>query len=192
MLQRADLWSLEQYSEARSGFREEVLAHKQNRRVRIGDHILLIFEDQLTIKYQIQEMLRIERIFEASAIDEELDAYNPLIPDGANLKATFMLEYGDVAERKEALIRLLGVEDKIWIRVGDHDLVRPIADEDLDRSRDEKTSAVHFVRFEFTDAMVADAKRGAPVSIGIDHAEYTHSVDPLPAPVRDCLVGDFA
>lgn len=191
-LARSDLMTLETYSVERPEFRSKVIAHKKNRQVGIGAHATLYFEDRLTIQYQVQEMLRIERIFEASAIDEELDAYNPLIPDGANLKATFMLEYGDVAERKEALIRLLGVEDKIWIRVGDHDLVRPIADEDLDRSRDEKTSAVHFVRFEFTDAMVADAKRGAPVSIGIDHAEYTHSVDPLPVPVRDCLVGDFA
>ena len=191
-LARSDLMTLETYSVERPEFRAKVIAHKKNRQVGIGAHATLYFEDRLTIQYQVQEMLRIERIFEASAIDEELDAYNPLIPDGANLKATFMLEYGDVAERKEALIRLLGVEDKIWIRVGDHDLVRPIADEDLDRSRDEKTSAVHFVRFEFTDAMVADAKQGAPVSIGIDHAAYTHSVDPLPEPVRDCLVADFA
>ena len=191
-LARSDLMTLETYSVERPEFRAKVIAHKKNRQVGIGAHATLYFEDRVTIQYQVQEMLRIERIFEASAIEEELDAYNPLIPDGTNLKATFMLEYGDVAERKEALIRLLGVEDKIWIRVGDHDLVRPIADEDLDRSRDEKTSAVHFVRFEFTDAMVADAKQGAPVSIGIDHAEYTHSVDPLPAPVRDCLVADFA
>ena len=191
-LARSDLMTLETYSVERPEFRAKVIAHKKNRQEGIGAHATLYFEDRLTIQYQVQEMLRIERIFEASAIDEELDAYNPLIPDGTNLKATFMLEYGDVAERKEALIRLLGVEDKIWIRVGDHDLVRPIADEDLDRSRDEKTSAVHFVRFEFTDAMVADAKQGAPVSIGIDHAEYTHSVDPLPEPVRDCLVADFA
>ena len=191
-LARSDLMTLETYSVERPEFRTKVIAHKKNRQVGIGAHATLYFEDRLTIQYQVQEMLRIERIFEASAIDEELDAYNPLIPDGTNLKATFMLEYGDVAERKEALIRLLGVEDKIWIRVGDHDLVRPIADEDLDRSRDEKTSAVHFVRFEFTDAMVADAKQGAPVSIGIDHAAYTHSVDPLPEPVRDCLVADFA
>ena len=191
MLQRADLWSLEQYSEARSGFREEVLAHKQNRRVRIGDHILLIFEDHLTIKYQIQEMLRIEKIFEAAGIQEELDAYNPLIPDGDNWKCTMLIQYPDVAERKQRLSELLGIEDKIWAQVGEGERIWPIADEDLDRSKDDKTAAVHFMRYQLTEHDRAALKVGAPIRFGIEHLAYPADEVTLNEDTRASLIGDL-
>ena len=191
MLQRTDLWSLEQYSEARSGFREEVLAHKQNRRVRIGDHVLLIFEDRLTIKYQIQEMLRIEKIFEAAGIQEELDAYNPLIPDGDNWKCTMLIQYPDVAERKQRLSELLGIEDKIWARVGEGEKIWPIADEDLDRSKEDKTAAVHFMRYQLTDSDRAALKAGAPIRFGIEHLAYPTDAITLNEDTRMSLIGDL-
>ena len=191
MLQRTDLWSLEQYSEARSGFREEVLAHKQNRRVRIGDHVLLIFEDRLTIKYQIQEMLRIEKIFEAAGIQEELDAYNPLIPDGDNWKCTMLIQYPDVAERKQRLSELLGIEDKIWAKVGEGEKIWPIADEDLDRSKDDKTAAVHFMRYQLTDHDRAVLKAGAPIRFGIEHLAYPIDAITLNEDTRMSLIGDL-
>ena len=191
MLQRADLWSLEQYSEARAGFREEVLAHKQNRRVRIGDHILLIFEDQLTIKYQIQEMLRIEKIFEAAGIQEELDAYNPLIPDGDNWKCTMLIQYPDVAERKQRLSELLGIEDKIWAQVGKGEKIWPIADEDLDRTTADKTASVHFLRFEVTPEQINALKDGATLYAGIDHPSYPIDRYEVPAAIRESLTADL-
>ncbi len=175
-LTREDLFSLEQYAVARPEFREKVLAHKRNRRLELGTNAALYFEDRLTMQYQVQEMLRIERIFEADAIQEELDAYNPLIPDGSNWKATAMLEYGDVEERKRQLAMLRGIEDLIWVRVDGFDPVYAIANEDLDRSNEEKTSAVHFMRFELTDDMVAELHRGAGVTMGVNHDFYRHEI----------------
>jgi hypothetical protein len=147
-LSRDDLYSLEQYAEARPAFREKVLAHKKNRRLDLGTNAALYFEDRLTMQYQVQEMLRIEKIFEADGIREELDAYNPLIPDGSNWKATFMVEFPEVEERKAMLAKLVGIEDRVYVQVADFGRVHPIADEDLDRDTEEKTSAVHFLRFE--------------------------------------------
>jgi len=191
-LTRDDLYSLEKYAEVRGDFRAEVMAHKKNRQVAIGPNATLYFEDRLTIQYQIQEMLRVERIFEAAGIQEELDAYNPLIPDGANLKATFMIEYSDPDERQQALAKLVGIEDKVWLRVEGFDKVVPIADEDLERATEEKTSSVHFLRFELSPDMVAAAKGGASIAMGIDHPNYSHRVDALPGGVRDSLAADLA
>jgi hypothetical protein len=191
-LTREDLFSLEQYAEKRAEFRQQVLAHKAPRNVPIGPNATLIFEDRLTIQYQIQEMLRIEKIFEADAIQEELDAYNPLIPDGANWKATFMIEYGDVEERKAALAKMIGIEDKVWVRVDGQDKVFAIADEDLEREDDSKTSSVHFLRFELAPDMCAALKAGSALSMGVDHEAYPHSVEPVPAGVRDSLTADLA
>ena len=190
-LTRAELFSLEQYAEQRPAFRARVLEHKKPRQVQLGPHATLAFEDRLTIQYQIQEMLRIERIFEARGIQEELDAYNPLIPDGSNLKATFMLEYADEAERRRELTKLIGVEDRVWLRVAGHEPVYAIADEDIDRENDQKTSSVHFLRFEFTPAMIAALKGGAPLAAGIDHPNMTVTVDPLPEQTRAVLVADL-
>jgi len=190
-LTRTDLLSLEAYAEQRKDLRAQVMTHKKNRQIKLGDHVTLIFEDRLTIQYQVQEMLRVERIFEAEAIEDELAAYNPLIPDGSNLKATFLIEYEDVQERKQALAKLVGIEDKVWIRVADFDPVWPIADEDLERETEEKTSSVHFLRFEFTSEMIASAKEGADLAMGIDHSHYSAVIDPLPQPIRAALVADF-
>ncbi|MEJ2361848.1 MAG: DUF3501 family protein [Gammaproteobacteria bacterium] len=190
-LTQTDLLSLEQYARQRKEFRARVLEHKKNRQVRLGDHVTLYFEDRLTMQYQIQEMLRIEKIFEEEGILDELNAYNPLIPDGTNLKATFMIEYPDVDERKQALAKLVGVEDKVWIQVDGYDKVYAIADEDLDRENADKTSSVHFVRFEFTPEMIAAAKRGASLIAGIDHPALTVSHS-LVTPVRDALTADFS
>ena len=190
-LTRDGLYTLEHYAQVRNDFRARVMAHKKNRQVHIGPHATLYFEDLLTMHYQVQEMLRVERIFEAHGIDEELAAYNPLIPDGTNWKATFMIEYGDENERRIALAKMIGIEAKVWAQVQGLDKVRPLADEDLERSNDDKTSAVHFLRFELSPAMIAALKSGAAVSMGIDHPAYTHSVDPLPAAVRAALVADL-
>ena len=190
-LTRDDLFSLEKYAEVRKDFRAEVLAHKQDRRLPLGTNATLYFEDRLTMQYQIQEMLRIERIFEAEGINEELDAYNPLIPDGANWKATFMVEFPDIDERRAMLSNLVGVENRVWLQVGDGDKVRPIADEDLERSDDDKTSAVHFLRFELNPQQVADLKGGAKLAAGIDHDNYTVDVDPVPDNVRASLLADL-
>ncbi len=190
-LKREDLIPLETYHEQRADFRREVMAHKANRQIAVGPHATLYFEDRLTIQYQIQEMLRVERIFEAEAINEDLGAYNPLIPDGDNWKATFMIEYEDAAERQVALTQLVGIEDRVWMQVAGGERVRAIADEDLERSREEKTSAVHFLRFQLDSQSVAAAKAGAAISIGIDHPAYTYSVDPLPAAARDSLSADL-
>ena len=190
-LTRQDLYSLEQYAEKRPEFRARVMELKKNRMLKVGDHATLYFEDRLTVQYQIQEMLRVERIFEANEIDEELNAYNPLIPDGTNLKATFMIEYQDVAERKQALAKLIDIEDRVWIRVNGFDPIWAIADEDLKRDTEDKTSAVHFLRFEFAPEAIQAAKRNASISVGIDHDHYRVAVEPLPQIKRDSLVKDF-
>ena len=188
-LTRDDLWSLEEYAEKRAAFRAEVIEHKKYRQVFLGPHATLYFEDAVTMKYQIQEMLRIERIFEAAGIQEELDAYNPLIPDGRNWKATFMIEYPDVEERQAALARMPGIEDKVWVRIGD-EKVHAIANEDLDRTREDKTAAVHFLRFELSDGAVNALRGGAPLSMGIDHDALDYAAD-IPDDVRASLIEDL-
>lgn len=190
-LSRADLWSLEEYAERRTAFRAEVLAHKKTRQVALGDHARLYFEDALTIRYQIQEMLRIERVFEPQAISEELAAYNPLIPDGTNWKATFMLEYEDPAQRALRLQELVGVEDRVWLQVEDCERVYPFADEDLDRSRPNKTASVHFLRFELDPVIIAAVHGGAVILAGIDHPGYTVDGVRLEPAVRDSLAADL-
>lgn len=190
-LRPEDLYSLEQYARVRPDFRREVLEHKKNRHVAIGPNATLYFEDRLTMQYQVQEMLRIERIFEPEGIAEELEAYNPLIPDGNNWKATFMMEYPDIEERRAALARLKGVEDRVWMKVDGFDKVYAIADEDLEREDETKTSSVHFVRFQLTSDMVRAVKQGAAIGAGIDHEAYLHAVDPVPRAVRDSLANDL-
>jgi hypothetical protein len=190
-LSRDDLYSLEQYAEARPAFREKVLAHKKNRRLDLGTNAALYFEDRLTMQYQVQEMLRIEKIFEADGIREELDAYNPLIPDGSNWKATFMVEFPEVEERKAMLAKLVGIEDRVYVQVADFDRVHPIADEDLDRDTEEKTSAVHFLRFELPPEQVRALKAGASLIAGIDHENYRVEVSPVPDNIRESLVADL-
>jgi hypothetical protein len=189
-LTRDDLYSLEKYAEVRSDFRARVMAHKKHRQVPIGDHATLYFEDRLTMQYQIQEMLRAERIFEAGGIQEELDAYNPLIPDGNNWKATFMIEYEDIDERREALTKLRGIEDRVWVQISDFDRVYAIADEDMEREDATKTSAVHFLRFDLTTAMIVAMKQGAALAIGIDHPNYSHQAVISPA-VQTALASDL-
>ena len=190
-LTRDDLYSLEDYAQVRGDFRAKVMAHKKQRQVAIGPHATLYFEDRLTMQYQVQEMLRVERIFEREGIEEELAAYNPLIPDGSNWKATFMIEYGNEDERRDALARLIGIEEKVWVHVGEQARVWAVADEDLERTATEKTSSVHFLRFELTPAMVAAAKAGAAISMGIDHAEYRYETHTAPS-VRDSLTADLS
>ncbi|MHB8254579.1 MAG: DUF3501 family protein [Acidiferrobacter sp.] len=190
-LERQDLLPLEKYAQERLGFRARVIAHKRKRQVAIGQYARLYFEDRLTIQYQIQEMLRIEKIFEAQEIDEELKAYNPLIPDGSNWKATFMLEYEDVEERHRALAKLQGVATRTWVQVGVKPRVYAIADEDMGRENDDKTSSVHFLRFDLNPEMVAAAKVGAAISCGIDHSAYRDEVV-LDAATRTALVADLA
>ena len=190
-LSRDDLYSLEQYAEARPAFREKVLAHKKNRRLDLGTNAALYFEDRLTMQYQVQEMLRIEKIFEADGIREELDAYNPLIPDGSNWKATFMVEFPEVEERKAMLAKLVGIEDRVYVQVADFDRVHPIADEDLERDTEEKTSAVHFLRFELPPEQVRALKGGASLIAGIDHENYRVEVSPVPDNIRESLVADL-
>ena len=189
---RDSLLTLEAYAKERTAFRARVLAHKRMRTAHLGEHVTLLFEDELTIRYQIQEMLRIEKTFEEAGIQDELDAYLPLIPDGANLKATMLIEYEDVDARREALAQLRGIEDDVWIRVGDFPPVRAIADEDLDRENEQKTSSVHFLRFELTPPMIAAFKRGANVAIGVDHPHYRAEIASLAEPVRAALQADFA
>lgn len=191
-LTRNDLYSLEQYAEVRPEFRAKVMAHKKNRQVALGPHATLYFEDRLTMQYQIQEMLRVERIFEAAGIQDELDTYNPLIPDGTNWKATFMIEYKDVEQRREALARFKGIEDKVWVCVEGHAKVYSIANEDLERTSEEKTSSVHFMRFELDAAMIGALRNGAVLSMGIDHPEYRHESNPVPAVTRDALAADLS
>jgi Protein of unknown function (DUF3501) len=190
-LRPADLLSLERYSRARAVLRPRVIAHKRRRTVQCGPNVSFCFEDRLTVQYQVQEMLRIERIFEAQGIADELAAYNPLIPDGSNWKATLLVEFPDPAERRAALAQLKGIEDRCWVGVEGHPRVYAIADEDLERENEEKTSSVHFLRFELDSAMVAVVKAGGAVSVGIDHAHYAHAVGPLPAETRAALAGDL-
>lgn len=190
-LTRDKLFSLEQYAEARPSFRQKVLEHKRNRRLALGTNAALYFEDFLTMQYQVQEMLRIERIFEADGINEELEAYNPLIPDGSNWKATFMVEFTEVDERRAMLTQLKGIEDRVYVQVADFDRIFAVADEDLERSDDEKTSAVHFMRFEFSPEQVSALKDGASLAAGIDHENYRVEVSPVAANIRESLVADF-
>jgi hypothetical protein len=190
-ISRESLMTLEAYAKNRKDFRAKVLAHKKNRIVHLGAHVTLIFEDELTIRYQVQEMLRVEKIFEEEGIEDELEAYNPLIPDGRNFKATMLIEYEDVEERKAALARMKGIEDKVWVRVEGCPRVHAIADEDLERENDEKTSSVHFLRFELTDEMAAALKYGVGLAIGVDHPAYSETVDPVAPEIRAALVQDL-
>jgi hypothetical protein len=190
-LTRDDLFSLEQYAETRGEFRQKVLQHKRDRRLALGTNAALYFEDRLTMQYQVQEMLRIERIFEADGINEELEAYNPLIPDGSNWKATFMVEFAEVEERRAMLAQLKGIEDRVYVQVADFDRVFAIADEDLERADEEKTSAVHFLRFEFPAEQVAALKSGASFVAGIDHENYRVEISPVPDNIRQSLLRDF-
>lgn len=191
LLTRANLMSLEAYDEARAGFRARVMEHKKNRIVHIGENVTLYFEDRLTIHYQVQEMLRAEKIFDAAGIAEELDAYNPLIPDGRNWKATMMIQYEDVEERRARLAQLIGIDRSAWMRVGECDKIFAISNEDLDRETDEKTSAVHFLRFELDDASISAARDGAAINAGCDHEGYTYAVK-LPDVSRRSLVNDLS
>ena len=191
-LTRSDLYSLEEYSENRAEIRARVMKHKKNRIIHIGPVATLYFEDRQTIQYQIQEMLRVERIFEASGIQEELDAYNPLIPDGSNWKATFMIEEPDVEKRRELLAGLIGIEDRVWVRIDGNEQVFAVADEDMERDTEEKTSSVHFLRFELSDKMIADLREGATLGVGIAHQNYTHEVEPVADSMREALTADLA
>ena len=188
----SELMSLEQYARERKQFRPRVIEHKKTRSVHCGPHATWCFEDRLTVQYQVQEMLRIERIFEAQGIADELDAYNPLIPDGNNWKVTLLIEYPDEAQRRIELAQLKGVEDRCWMQVAALERVFAIADEDLERENDEKTSSVHFLRFELTPGMVQAARTGAQISLGIDHDHYRHAVRPLPETARAALAADLA
>jgi hypothetical protein len=188
---REDLMSLEQYSAERSRLRDEVIAHKRRRNLQVGPNMTWCFEDRTTIRYQVLEMLRAERIFERAGIQDELDAYNPLIPSGTNWKATLLLEFPDPEQRRVALSRLIGVEDRCWVRVSEMERVFAIADEDLPRENEDKTSAVHFLRFELAPSMVEAMKGGGHLSVGVDHDNYRHMISPLPADVRDALALDL-
>ncbi|MFO7954115.1 DUF3501 family protein [Thioalkalivibrio sp.] len=190
-LSREDLYSLEKYHEVRSQFRNEVMQHKRNRVVQVGPAVTLHFEDRTTMQYQIQEMLRVEKIFDAEGIQDELDAYNPLIPDGANWKATMMVEYPDVDERKVQLSKLIGIERKTYVQVEGHDQVYPIANEDLDRETEDKTSSVHFLRFELTPEMVSAVKAGAAIAMGVEHENYNHRLDAVAEGTRESLAADL-
>ena len=191
-LRRSDLMSLEQYAERRNDYRKQVMAHKKNRQVALGPNSRLYFEDRITMQYQIQEILRFEKIFESAAIEEELDSYNPLIPDGSNWKATFMIEFADENERKEALCRFIGIETCVWVRVGDLEPVYPIANEDLERQTASKTSAVHFLRFELDQTMIESAKNGVDIYMGVTHPEYTHETGALQRHIADSLAADLS
>ena len=188
---RDTLMTLEAYAKARPAMRAEVMEQKKLRRVFLGEHLLLIFENELMIRYQIQEMLRVEKIFEEEGIAHELESYVPLVPDGRNFKVTLQIEYAEENQRREMLAKLKGVEDRVWVRVDGFDPVFAIADEDLERENAEKTSAVHFLRFELSAGMVAAAKSGAAISVGVDHAEYSANTGALPQAVRASLASDL-
>jgi hypothetical protein len=190
-LDRASLLTLEVYAKGRKEFRTQVIAHKKTRTVHLGEHVTLLFEDALTMRYQVQEMLLHERIFEEAGIQDELDAYRPLVPDGSNLKATMLIEYDDPAERKRALASLKGVADKVWMQAMGFARVYAIADEDLERENADKTSAVHFLRFEFAVPMIAALKAGAALAIGVDHPAMVTGIPALPDTLRKALVADF-
>ena len=189
---RESLMTLEAYAKARPEFRKKVIEHKKNRSVPLGEHVTLLFEDELTVRYQVQEMLRIEKIFEEDGIRHELEAYTPLIPDGRNFKATMMIEYPDADVRKRELARLIGIEDRVWVQVEGAPKVYAIADEDMERENEEKTSSVHFLRFELTEDMAAALKYGVSLSVGVDHDNYTAAAAPVPAETRAALVRDLA
>ncbi len=190
-LSHADLMTLEDYARNRGDFRLRVIEHKKNRRLPLGENATLYFEDRLTMQYQIQEMLRIERIFEPEAIEEELETYNPLIPDGDNLKATFMIEFPEVEERRAQLGRLRGIEACVWMKVEGFERVKPVYNEDLERTDEHKTSAVHFMRFQFSTDMIAALKDGAGLSAGIEHDVYWAECARVPQNIRDSLLADF-
>jgi Protein of unknown function (DUF3501) len=190
-IKRESLMTLEAYAKARKEFRAKVIEHKKRRTVHLGEHLTLLFEDELTIRYQVQEMLRIERIFEEDGIEDELHAYNPLIPDGANLKATMLIEYEDVDERTRMLAKLKGIEEKLWLRIGEHAPVYAIADEDLKRENDEKTAAVHFLRFDLSPLMIRTLKLGADIAMGCDHRDYEIKLDEIDPVTRQALVADI-
>lgn len=190
-LTRDSLWTLETYAQKRADFRQQVMAHKKNRQVQLGEHVRLLFEDETTIRYQVQEMLRIEKVFEAEGIQDELDAYNPLIPDGSNWKCTMMIEFPDVEQRRQELAQMVGIEHKVWLAVDGFGPVQAIANEDLERSTDEKTSSVHFMRFELTPEMITAAGNGAAITAGIDHNYYRIDGVVLPEPVRASLTSDL-
>ena len=189
---RDSLMTLETYAKARPDFRKRVIEHKKLRTLALGEHVTLIFEDELTIRYQIQEMLRIEKIFEEEGILHELESYTPLVPDGSNFKATMMIEYDDPVERKKALSKLIGVEDRVWVQVEGSPKVYAVADEDLERENDEKTSSVHFLRFELSKDMCEALKYGVTLSVGIDHENYRVAISPVPATSRNALVADLS
>jgi hypothetical protein len=191
-LKPSDLYSLEQYSRERPAIRAKVMEHKRGRQVAVGPHLMWLFEDRITIQYQVQEMLRAERIFESEGIADELNAYNPLIPDGTNWKVTLLIEFPDEKERRVQLARLKGIEDRCWVQVAGHDRVFAIADEDLERENEEKTSSVHFLRFELTREMIASLKSGASISVGADHPQYRHEINPVSAAVQASLKADLA
>jgi uncharacterized protein DUF3501 len=191
-LSTSDLLSLEQYARQRPAMRARVLEHKRARQLAVGPNVTWLFEDRITIQYQVQEMLRAERIFEPEGIADELGAYNPLIPDGANWKVTLLIEFPDEGERRVQLTRLKGVEDRCWVQVSGHERVFAIADEDLERENEEKTSSVHFLRFELTPAMIAAMKSGADLSVGVDHEQYRHQVTPVAPVVRAALAADLS
>lgn len=191
LLHRESLYTLEKYAEIRDQLRADVMAHKRARRLALGTYAMLYFEDRMTMQYQVQEMLRIEKIFEGAAIQEELDAYNPLIPNGSNWKATFMLEFPDMDERRAMLAQLVGIENSVWMQIGELPPIRPIADEDLVRSDDDKTSAVHFMRFELTDDQIAALKNGAVLAAGIDHDACQVEIRPVADNICQSLLGDL-
>jgi hypothetical protein len=191
-LTTADLLSLERYSRERPDFRARIIAHKKNRQLNVGGNTMWLFEDRLTVQYQVQEMLRTERIFEAEGIAEELDAYNPLIPDGRNWKVTFLIEYTDPEIRKVQLEKLRGVEDRCWVQVAGCEKLYAIADEDLERENETKTSAVHFLRFELTDSMAKALKGGASLGVGVDHPQYQHAIPAVGENVRSALLADLS
>jgi len=190
-LNRQDLYSLEKYHEIRAGFRTEVMQHKKRRVLQVGPNVTLHFEDRTTMLYQIQEMLRAEKIFDAAGIQDELDAYNPLIPDGSNWKATMMIEFSDIDERRVALSKLIGIEANTYVQVEGFSRVSPIADEDLERETEDKTSSVHFLRFELTAEMIAAVKSGAAIAVGVDHEHYAHRVDAVAAEMSESLAADL-
>jgi hypothetical protein len=190
-LAATDLMSLEQYARERAAFRTRVIEHKRARQLQVGPNTTWSFEDRLTIQYQIQEMLRVERIFEPEGIAEELASYNPLIPDGRNWKVTLLIEFAQPEERRAQLGRLRGIEGRCWVQVAGHARVAAIADEDLPRENEEKTSAVHFLRFELDPAMIGSLRAGAALGAGIDHEHYRHCADPVPAAVRTALLADL-
>ncbi|MDB6107185.1 MAG: hypothetical protein JWO52_7184 [Gammaproteobacteria bacterium] len=188
----SELFSLERYARERPAFRTRVLEHKRGRQITVGPHVTWLFEDRLTIQYQVQEMLRAERIFEPEGIEEELESYNPLIPDGSNWKVTLLIEYPDESERRRELAQLKGIEDRCWVQVAGHERVFAIADEDLERENEDKTSAVHFLRFELTPPMIASLRAGTELALGIEHEHYEHVIRPVPEISRASLLADFS